>query len=172
MSGGGDNDDATAFDLTALMDILSNIIFFLMASFGAAVVAQVSASVPTISESGESDVARDKTKVTVTMKLAADGAVDISAANAEIDPADLAKFDKRIPGKEGTVSAEAINQHLADIKREYRASKDIILVPDDEATYALIIEAMDASREMKKKVGKKNVYPELFPAVVVSSQVR
>jgi hypothetical protein len=50
MAGGAADDEATAFDLTALMDVLSNIIFFLMASFGAAVVAGLPASVrsPTI----------------------------------------------------------------------------------------------------------------------------
>ena len=43
MAGGG-CDGVTAFDLTALMDILSNIIFFLMASFGAQTLELTSAS--------------------------------------------------------------------------------------------------------------------------------
>ncbi len=168
MAGGGD-DEATAFDLTALMDILSNIIFFLMASFGAAVVAILPASAPTISESGENDAARDEDKVTVTMQLAPDGAVEITAANNDMLPDELKPYEKKIPSREGELDAEAISQHLWSIKDKFRKSKDIIIVCDDDVTYELLIEAMDASREHKMVVDGKKVFPSLFPAVVVSS---
>jgi len=171
MAGGGD-DEATAFDLTALMDILSNIIFFLMASFGAAVVAIVPASVPTISESGENDAATEEDKVTVTMKLAPDGSVDISAANNEMLPEELEPLSKRIAGVDGGVDAQAIDAHLWSIKDQYRESKNIIIVCDEEVTYAMLIEAMDASREHKMVVEGKKVFPSMFPAVVVSSMAK
>lgn len=171
--GGGDPDDpAAAFDLTALMDILSNIIFFLMASFGAAVVAIVPASVPTISEGGENDAARDEDRVTVTLKLSADGKASISAANQDMLPEELEPYDKSFSPKDGTIDAQAVNDHLWSIKDKFRKSKDIVIVCDDDVTYQMLVEAMDASRERKVMVNGEATYPSLFPAAVVSSMAK
>lgn len=172
MAGGGHDDEATAFDLTALLDILSNIIFFLMASFGAAVVAMVPASVPTTSESGENDTAKAGDEVTVTMTLARDGAVQISAAHQEMLPEELEPFAKALSGKDGEPDAAAITEHLWTIKEKFRKSERLILVPDDDVRYKTLIQAMDAARERRMKVDGKLVYPSLFPAVVVSSRAK
>ena len=171
MAGGG-SDEATSFDLTALLDILSNIIFFLMASFGAAVVAVVPAGLPTISDSGENDTDTDTDKVTVTIALAADGTVEISAANNEMLPDELAPFEKSVPGLEGTLDRQAVSDHLWSIKEKFRKSKNVIIVPDDDVNYELLIDAMDASRERRMVVNGQAVYPSMFPAVVVSSKVK
>ena len=171
MTGGGD-DEATAFDLTALLDILSNIIFFLMASFGAAILSVLPAKVPTTSENGESDVANEGDKVTVTMTLNKRGAVEISAANQELFPDELAKFSKSIPGKDGQLDVEAVNSHLWSIKEQFRASKDLVLIPEPDVRYAMMIEAMDVARERRMEVNGQLVYPKLFPAVIVSSKAR
>jgi len=166
---GGSNDDATGFDLTALMDILSNIIFFLMASFGAAVVAVLPASSPTISETGENDAARADDEVTVTLQLAGDGTVEISAANNDMLPEELEPYSKKIPPTDDGMNAEAITDHLWSIKEEFRESKDIVIVCDDDVTYEMLVDAMDASRERHMVVNGKAVFPSMFPAVVVSS---
>ncbi len=170
--GGGGEGGVEEFDLTALMDILSNIIFFLMASFGAAVVAVLPASVPTISEAGDNDTARDEDKVTVNMRLHSDGAVEISASNNDMLPEELAPLDKKIAGKAGKREAVAVDGHLWAIKSKYEKSKNVVIVPDDEVTYELLVEAMDMSRERHMVVNGKSVYPEMFPAVVVSSLVK
>lgn len=183
MAGGGGHDEATSFDLTALLDILSNIIFFLMASFGAAVVAMVPATVPTVSD-GDNDVADEGDKVTVTMELSANGKVDIRAANQLMLPDEMKPYEasfegklmeKSIDGKKvkvPTVDAQAINDHLWKIKNDFRKSKSLILVPEPKVKYALLVEAMDASRERRMKVDDKDVFPQLFPAVVVSGKVQ
>lgn len=172
MSGGGEHDEATSFDLTALMDVLSNIIFFLMASFGAAVVAGLPASVPTISDSGENDTARDETKVTATIQVKADGAVAVTVANNEMAPDQLAPYAKSIAAKDGKLDARALNDHLWSVKEKFRGSKDVIIVPEDAVTYELLVEVMDASRERPMHVDGKTVFPQMFPAVVVSSLVK
>lgn len=171
MAGGGGG-EATDFDLTALMDVLSNIIFFLMASFGAAVVAVLPASVPTISEAGDNDTARDEDKVTVTMQVKPDGAVSISAANNDMLPEELEPLSKNLAGREGALDLSAINAHLWSIKSKYKESKNIVIVPDDDVTYEMLVEAMDVSRERHMVVNDKSVYPQMFPAVVVSSMVK
>ena len=169
---GGSEDASTAFDLTALMDILSNIIFFLMASFGATVVAMVPASVPTISEAGDNDTAVDKTKVTATLRLKADGATTVTVANNDMHPDDLAKYKKSFSPRDGTLDSEAVNEHLWGIKAEFKESSDIIIVPDDDVTYDMLIDAMDASRNRHLVVNGKSTYPRLFYKVVVSSLVK
>ncbi len=170
--GGGGEGEAVDFDLTALMDILSNIIFFLMASFGAAVVSVLPASVPTISEAGDNDTERELDKVTVTMTLAPDGLVTISAANNDMLPEELAPYTKTVPAKDGAMNRQVVNDHLWLIKEKFRKSKNIIIVPSDEVTYESLITAMDASRERHVVVNGKSVYPQMFPAVVVSSLVK
>ncbi|MEM7675533.1 MAG: hypothetical protein AAF449_05970 [Myxococcota bacterium] len=107
------------------MDILSNIIFFLMASFGAAVVAMVPVSVPTISESGDSDKARDENKVTATLRIRADGSATITAANDEIRPDELAKFKQSFSAMEGGIDARSINDHLWSIKSQFQESSGV-----------------------------------------------
>ena len=171
MAGGGD-DEATSFDLTALLDILSNIIFFLMASFGAAVVAVVPAAVPTVSDAGDNDTDTDPDKVTVTMTLSAKGAVQISAANNDMLPSELKPFERSIPGRDGGLDRQAVSDHLWSIKDKFRKSKNIVVVPDDEVTYELLVSALDASRERRMVVNGKAVYPSMFPAVVVSSRAK
>jgi biopolymer transport protein ExbD len=171
MAGGG-GDDATTPDLTALMDVLSNIIFFLMASFGAAVIAVLPASVPTISEAGENDTATEDTKITLTLKLAASGRVDASIANNQMLPEELAPYEKAFPPKEGDIDMKAVSDHLWGIKDKFRESKDVIIVPDDDVTYEMLVDCMDTARERHMVVNGKSVYPQMFPAVVVSSLVK
>ena len=171
MAGGG-GDEATTPDLTALMDVLSNIIFFLMASFGAAVVAIVPASVPTISEEGANDTATEENKVTLTMKVSANGDVSVTIANNQMLPEELTPYARAFAGKEGHLDSKAISDHLWSIKEKFRESKDCVIVPDDDVTYGQLVDAMDASRERHEVVDGKSVYPQMFPAVVVSSLVK
>ena len=166
---GGTSDEATDFDLTALMDVLSNIIFFLMASFGAAVVAMVPASVPTISEAGDNDTARDEDKVTATLRLKADGATTVTVANNDMHPDDLAAFKKSFSGNNGELDRAGVNDHLWSIKAKFKKSSDIIIVPDDDVTYELLVDAMDTARNRHIVVNGESTYPRLFPKVVVSS---
>ena len=58
-------------NLTPLMDVMSNLLFFLLASFGATMVAIMPTTVPTVS-SGESTPDPDKTEDAVNVTLRAD----------------------------------------------------------------------------------------------------
>src|SRR5215470_18717815 len=160
MSAGGGDDESTRFDLTALMDVLSNIIFFLMASFGAAVVAGLPASVPTISEAGENDTAREENKVTLTLQVKADGLVQVSVANNEMTPESLAPYSKTIAAVSGAPDYKALTEHLWSVKEKFRASKDCVIVPDDQVTYDTLIQVMDAAREKREQINGKWVYPQ------------
>ncbi|MCB9655029.1 MAG: biopolymer transporter ExbD [Deltaproteobacteria bacterium] len=170
--GGGGQFDATSPDLTALMDVLSNLIFFLMASFGAAVIAILPASVPTISEGGENDVAREENQVTATLSVKATGAVSVTLSNNQMLPEDLKPYASTFPPKDGKVNTRAVNDHLWSIKEKFRESKDVVIIPENDVTYEMIVDLMDASRERQMIVGGKSVYPSMFTKVVVSSLVQ
>ena len=173
MSGGSDHDESTAFDLTALMDVLSNIIFFLMASFGATVVAGLPASVPTISEAGDNDTATEEDKVTATVSISSSGELDVTIANNEMLPEELKIYAKKIPATGAReINVKALTDHLFVVKEKFRKSKDIILVPADDVSYEMLIQVMDASREKRELLNGQWVFPELFPAVTVSSLVK
>jgi hypothetical protein len=168
--GGGGADDGAGVDLTALMDILSNIIFFLMASFGAAAVTMIPASAPAISDIGDSDVADELDKVTLTIGLKRSGEVHVSAANSGIDPAELAQFSRTfspLADAKEMIDAKALNDHLTVLKQKFPKSKDAIIVPEGKVTYEQLIKTMDASRERFLE----GAFLPLFPAVVVSSIV-
>jgi biopolymer transport protein ExbD len=170
--GGGASDEATRFDLTALMDILSNIIFFLMASFGAAVVAGLPASVPTISESGENDTATEENKITLTVMVKANGQLDVSVANNQMTPEQLAPYTKKFAPVSGAPDLKGLSDHLWAIKDKFRQSKDMVLVPEDDVTYEMIVDVMDASRERHEMRNGKPFKPQMFPGVTVSSLVK
>jgi biopolymer transport protein TolR len=172
MAAGGGEDEATRFDLTALMDVLSNIIFFLMASFGAAVVAGLPASVPTISEAGENSTATEENKITLTLQVKADGVVSVNVANNEMTPEALAPYSMTIPAQSGAPDYKALTEHLWKVKEKFRASKDVVIVPDEQVTYEVLIQVMDAAREKREQINGKWVYPQMFPAVTVSSLVK
>jgi biopolymer transport protein ExbD len=169
---GGPGEEATRFDLTALMDILSNIIFFLMASFGAAVVAGLPASVPTISEAGDNDTATDENKVTLTVQVKSNGQLDVTVANNQMTPEQLAPYTKKFVPVSGAPDLKGLNDHLWSIKDRFRQSKDMVLVPDDDVTYETIVDVMDASRERHEMKNGKPFRPQMFPGVTVSSLVK
>jgi biopolymer transport protein ExbD len=171
VSGGGGTDDAAGVDLTALMDILSNIIFFLMASFGAAVVAIVPASAPVIAEDGANDVATEQDQVTLTMRVKRTGEVAVSVANSDIEPEELAKYSRTFAPLGEKIDAGQINDYLWTVKQRFPKSKEAIINPEGKVKYGMLIEAMDASREHHLKIDGRAAFPTMFPAVVVSSLV-
>ena len=190
MSGGGPvgeggDDDIGSLDLnlTALMDILSNLLFFLLASFGAAVISVVSASVP-VSSTGDSDVAKSDDSITMTVNLGPAG-FRIVPGSETIDPAVLETLKLNIPrlksppkdaakGALNELDYPKLTEALYRVKQSYPKSESVILVPDPKIKYDEVVQTMDASRERwetdaKGKLLKKHV---LFGKVVVSTTIQ
>ncbi len=164
------DEDATAVDLTALLDVLSNIIFFLMVSFGATLVAVLPAKVPTVADEENPDSSQNLGLVSVVIKLSSDGGVDISAFSEDVDKGELHQFDKVILGDEGKIDAEALNAHLWGIKQRFESSNNLVLVPAPDVRYEMMVEVMDVARERSMERGGRQIYEQLFPAVIVRSE--
>jgi hypothetical protein len=88
-------------------------------------------------------------------------------------PEELKPYARKIPALAGGgIDAKELTDYLFAVKAKFRKSKDIILVPADDVTYDTLIQVMDASREKRELLNGQWVYPELFPAVTVSSLVK
>jgi biopolymer transport protein ExbD len=156
-------------NLTALMDILSNLLFFLLAAFGATIVMGINATVPV--QSSSSSLADTSQTVTAAVSVGTNG-FDVSVMGSAQTPEALDKWRKRIPLREGIPDYEALTTHLLAIKQEYPKSDTMILTPETGIDYGAMIRTMDAARETQVKVaGATHVIP-VFPTVVVSTIIK
>lgn len=188
MSGGGvpgegGDDQPIDLNLTALMDILSNLLFFLLASFGAAVISVVSASVP-VASTGESDVAKSDDAVTMTVNINERG-FRVTAGSETLDAESLAGMKLDIPrtkappkdapkGALNELDFPKLTEALYRVKSQYPKSESVILVPDPKIKYDEVIHTMDAARERHEKdpAGKLLKKQTLFGKVVVSTTIQ
>jgi biopolymer transport protein ExbD len=155
-----------SLNLTALMDILSNLLFFLLAAFGATVVMAINATVP-VQSADKSDVAATRQTVTAMVTLS-DAAIDVIITGTEQTQADLDRFKTRIPAGPNGLDYAAFANHLVAIKQEYPRSDTMILSSAPGTKYETMIKAMDASRETKITLDGIDRLVPLFPTVVVS----
>jgi biopolymer transport protein ExbD len=169
--GGGlfGKESATAYEvylnLTPLMDVMSNILFFLMAAFGATVVAIVPTTVPVKSTDTSPPEAQQEEKVNVTLRAEQTG-LTVGCDSQNVDPSELKKLGAKISKKDGKYDHASLTAALKRIKERYPASKNMVMVPDDDTKYEVIVKLMDAARDVTLPDGKKF---ELFPEVVLSS---
>lgn len=154
-------------NLTALMDILSNLLFFLLAAFGATIVMAINASVP-VQSADKSDVADIQKAVTVNVSLTKDG-FDVGILRSTLTPEEEAKWKRRIPLRDGAHDFATLTAHLVGIKEEYSKSDTMILTPEQETDYETMVKTMDAARETEVTVaGQKRMIP-ILPTVVIST---
>jgi biopolymer transport protein ExbD len=157
-------------NLTALMDILSNLLFFLLAAFGATIVMAINATVP-VQSANKSDLADTKQTVTVNVTLKPQG-FDVSAMGTAQTPEQLAKLSKSIPLRAGELDYAALTETLVAIKGEYPKSDTMILTPEPGMMYEAMVNTMDAAREVEQKVNGTFHKAALFPTVVVSTVIK
>ncbi len=186
MSGGGDIEEeeghggsnvfgeqstpAVSLNLTALMDILSNLLFFLLAAFGATIVMSINATVPV--QSGEqSDISEKKQSVTVNIALQKSG-YSIGLLGTAQTPEELEKWSKRIPAASEGPDYPELGKVLLAIKEQYPKSETVILTPEAGTSYLWMIRTMDTAREREVVVAGKRMPITLFPNVVVSTVIQ
>lgn len=163
----GGDEFAVDLNLTPLMDVMSNILFFLLAGFGAAIISFLAASVPVQAESDATPEAPRTDKVTVNLQITPEG-YKINATGEKIAPEELAKVRREIKKNELGYDNAALTQHLFSIKQTFPASDTVMIVPSDTTVYAEIISAMEAAKDMSHE-GKRL---RLFPKAVVADLIK
>ena len=93
---GEESEASVTLNLTALMDILSNLLFFLLAAFGTTIVMGINATVP-VQSPDKSSVADTKQTVTAGVSLGKDG-FDVSLVGTAQSEAELDRWRRKIPG--------------------------------------------------------------------------
>ncbi|MBC7794226.1 MAG: biopolymer transporter ExbD [Clostridia bacterium] len=152
-------------NLTPLMDVMSNLLFFLLASFGATMVAVIPNTVPTVS-SGEPSPNDDKPEESVNVTLRLDGSGITIKCESDTVPRDvLNALGAKIAKKDNAYDYKSVTVALKAIKEKYRASSNVVVVPDDDLPYATIVKVLDAARDTRL-VDTRNAI--LFPNVVLS----
>ena len=107
-----------ALNLTALMDILSNLLFFLLAAFGTTIVMGINATVPVQSQD-KSNVADTSQSVTAGVSLAKDG-FDVTIVGAAQAQEELDRWRRKIPLRDGKPDYDALKTHLLSISSRTR----------------------------------------------------
>lgn len=154
-------------NLTPLMDVMSNILFFLLAAFGASAVAVLAVTVPVDATSDPGTTPPDD-KVTVTMRADATG-VTLGCTSGTRTADDLKMCEVRLLKRGGEYDHTGLTSALKAIKQKFSGANTIVVVPNDELRYETIVKLLDASRDIKTSDGKRLL---LFPDVVMSSLVK
>jgi biopolymer transport protein ExbD len=153
-------------NLTPLMDVMSNILFFLLAAFGTSIVAILPATIP-VASNEESSVEKDENKVTVNLRADASG-FTVTCESQTITRAQLQGLEGFIPKKNGDFDRAQLTALLRRIKERYPESNPMMLVPDDNLRYEDIVKIMDAARELKLADNRRII---LFSEVVLSGML-
>jgi biopolymer transport protein ExbD len=157
-------------NLTALMDILSNLLFFLLAAFGATIVMVINGTVP-VQSADESGVADSKRAVTMNIAIQKDG-FQVSALGTAFTQDELDGMGRAIPLRGKHHDYATLTAHLKGIKQQFPKSDTAILTPEPGLRYEVLVRAMDAAREYEAKEGLIMRMVALFPTVVFSTLVK
>ncbi len=172
-------ESATSYEvylnLTPLMDVMSNILFFLLAAFGSTLVAILPTTVPLRVPDGSMSMEAQDDKVTVTLRADTQGLI-VGLDSQTLPPEQIRELGARLPKVSYTdpktkarvidYDYTALTATLKRIKEKYPASKTMVLVPDDDMLYETVVKIMDAAREFRLPTGYKMM---LFEEVVYSS---
>jgi biopolymer transport protein ExbD len=161
---------AVTLNLTALMDILSNLLFFLLACFGTTIVMGINATVP-LQSPHDSSLADTKQSVTAHVSVEKDG-LDVTLVGSAQTPEELDRWHKTISVRDGTYDYRAFTATLLSIKKTYPRSDTMILTPEAGITYETMVATMDAARETEVTLSGSIRRLSLFPTVVISTVVK
>jgi hypothetical protein len=160
---------SVTLNLTALMDILSNLLFFLLAAFGTTIVMGINATVPV--QSDKSSIADTKQTVTAGVSIGK-GGFDVSLVGNAQTPEELDRWRKKIPPRGGDQDYAAFTAYLLSIKQTYPKSDTMILTPESGMDYEVLVKSMDAARETDVTVSGVSRQLPLFPTVVLSTVIK
>lgn len=167
--GTAEEEEEVFLNLTPMIDILTCLLFFLLLSFGAVIIALVNASTPVIAD-GDPSVTVSKFKVTMGLQISDKGML-VTASHDQIPEEELAKMKRLFAKKGNEHDFKALHEHLWNIKRKYPESSSIIITPDKGITYEVIVGAMDASRDRPGGTARRPIKLPMFPEAVISTMV-
>lgn len=155
-------------DLIPVMNLFMVLIPFLLMGAAFFHISVVPASLPTHTPNA-SDVPKTPTTVTVNLVLGK-SSLDLTASSTSLDEASLATLARSWKKSSKNYPLDEMQAHLKTIKATYPESNTLIAMPHDDAEYQLLVDILDAAREVKTgtDAAGEAVFAELFPVVVFS----
>ncbi len=154
-------------DLAALVDVLANMLFFLLATVVFLQLKTLNAAVPALSTGA---VSTGK-GVDVSLEVRAVGFVVKASGEPQTKNPAWQPVDKVIPRKsDGRLDMASLSNELFEIKKFAPEVKNIMIFPAPGIVFDEIVQAMDASREVPSKSDPNKKVP-LFTRPILSELV-
>lgn len=165
----------TELNLSALIDIFSNMLFFLMTTVTFLTLKTLNAAVPALSTSSDVDTNKG---VNVSIEITADGyTVQASGQPADVSQDEL-KVKEEIPrstslleGGGPKLDTKKLTEELWEIKKRAPEVKNIMIFPAPDIPFDEVVITMDASREMPSIIDPRKRVP-LFTRPVLSELIK
>jgi biopolymer transport protein ExbD len=159
-----DEEHVGELNLIPYLDVVTNLIMFLMLSItGLISLGVVNVSAPRIAETQVAQaVDPNAPKLLLTVAISKTGFYIAGAGGVLGGPPDQANVDATQPPTvplraNGQHDYEALTALLAKIKEHYPLETNLILSADADIPYDILIRTMDASREVKVKLGDVSI---------------
>jgi len=129
-------------NLTPFIDMITCLMFFLMMFAGVIPVVMINAPLPKVASTAEEvkKAKEEDNKLDLTLYINASGFVVKTAGLG----------DKTFMLNNGAYPYEDLHKHLLGVKGKRPKANEITLVPSDDVTYDVMVQVMDASRELRK----------------------
>lgn len=151
MSGGGSSDPGEELNLIPYLDIMVNLVIFLLFSFQV-VLEMVRIELLSPQYGGGGGGGSSETK-TLTVAVHGEGYSILS-----LDPS--VQGQDRIPMKGSKYDTEALHAKLVELKDLYKLGNNLILTADSKVPYKVIVETMDSARND----GNEPLFPDVLLA--------
>lgn len=156
-------------NLIPVMNLFVTLIPFLLLAAAFYHVSVIPTSLPSQTD-GTSDTAADNVSVTVNL-LVEERKIRLTASSATLDEETLSGLSLEIKKKNGKFDLALLTSALVEIKKRYKKSDTVIVLPSDEVLYEDIVRILDTSRERRIQIKGKEKSEPLFPVVVLSRKV-
>jgi biopolymer transport protein ExbD len=154
-------------NLTPLMDVMSNILFFLLSSFGATALAVFSISVPVQDKAPAEASSSKKETIQVSIQVK-DKKWFLTCSSNENDDEKLKKYTKEFAYPDRALRLKALQKHVLEIKRQFPQTKTLILLAEKAVLYEELVSIVHVLKYHRANDGKEVA---LLPEVVFSSLV-
>lgn len=158
----------TELNLSSMIDILSIMLFFLMATVSFLTLKTLNAAVPAASKGAVSTT----DGVNVSLEIRTDGYVVTASGQPEDKKEKKLNVNETIPLLPQAVDGleydiDALSRKLWDIKKKAPEVKNIMINPGPGTPFHVVIATMDASRERRSDLDKNRSIP-LFTRPVLT----
>ena len=156
-------------NMVPVMNLFLAMIPFLLMCAAFFQVSVINASVPALSEGAEDpgeEPKKELKRITLNLQIGKSGFV--LSAQGDQSPEELKNIGGTIPKKQGKYDYEKLAERCKKIHDKYSKSDTVVILPEKDVLYDVIVQAMDAAREriLDKRLDTRE---HLFTNAVVSS---